>query len=195
VLCAAPLLRAGKIGAQDLGEPRGQCPELRAKSLRLAVISESPQMPTQARSHPSPAVDKLAINIECRAQPLQAVLEKRVPARLKMPCGLLPYLRQRSYGAALYPTADLALQAQSMLAQSFALCPIGASLHKVTTLTFDIMKSDPTLGRAEALRRTMLAYLNDLSDPRNAYPAYWAPFVVVGQGAARKQCSAIAALR
>jgi CHAT domain-containing protein len=37
-----------------------------------------------------------------------------------------------------------------------------------------------SIGRAEALRRAMLAYLNDLSNPRNAYPAYWAPFELVG---------------
>jgi CHAT domain-containing protein len=56
---------------------------------------------------------------------------------------------------------------------------------RLTTETFDVLRKDPNLGRAEALRRAMLAYMNDTTDPLSAYPALWAPFVVVGEGAAR----------
>jgi CHAT domain-containing protein len=56
---------------------------------------------------------------------------------------------------------------------------------RITTATFDILKADQTLGRAEALRRSMLAYINDTSQPENAYPALWGPFSIIGEGAAR----------
>ncbi|WP_295556162.1 CHAT domain-containing tetratricopeptide repeat protein [uncultured Hyphomicrobium sp.] len=42
------------------------------------------------------------------------------------------------------------------------------------------------VGRAEALRRSMLA-LADSPDPSTAHPAYWAPFVVIGEGAGSVQ--------
>jgi CHAT domain-containing protein/tetratricopeptide (TPR) repeat protein len=44
------------------------------------------------------------------------------------------------------------------------------------------MAADRAIGRAEAFRRSMLALL-DKGEPRMAHPAYWAPFVVVGEGA------------
>jgi CHAT domain-containing protein len=56
---------------------------------------------------------------------------------------------------------------------------------RLTTSTFAIMKSDPKLGRAAALRNAMLAYMNDKGSPLNAYPAFWGPFSVIGEGAAR----------
>jgi len=56
---------------------------------------------------------------------------------------------------------------------------------RLTTATFDRLKADPKLGRAEALRQAMLAYLNDSASPRNAYPAFWAPFALIGEGAVR----------
>ena len=53
---------------------------------------------------------------------------------------------------------------------------------RLTTSTFDLLKAEPGIGRAEALRRAMLTYLNDTSLPRNAYPALWGPFALIGEG-------------
>ena len=52
---------------------------------------------------------------------------------------------------------------------------------KLITRAFDEIKRDPKIGRAEALRRSMLALIQTGSN--NAHPANWAPFVVVGEGA------------
>jgi CHAT domain-containing protein len=50
---------------------------------------------------------------------------------------------------------------------------------------FAELKANPKLGRAEALRRSMLALI-DKGSAAKAHPAVWAPFVVVGEGGAAK---------
>ena len=55
-----------------------------------------------------------------------------------------------------------------------------ATVKLITTAVRE-MARDPKVGRAEALRRSMLALI-DKGEPHEAHPAYWAPFVVVGEG-------------
>jgi CHAT domain-containing protein len=38
------------------------------------------------------------------------------------------------------------------------------------------------VGRAEALKQSMLALMNTPKQPHLAHPMFWAPFVVVGEG-------------
>ena len=52
---------------------------------------------------------------------------------------------------------------------------------KLITASAGAMARDASVGRAEALRRAMLALI-DTGAPHEAHPAYWAPFVVVGEG-------------
>ena len=59
-----------------------------------------------------------------------------------------------------------------------------ATVSLVTNVVGAISR-DKSLGRAEALRRAMLAMI-DKGKPHEAHPAYWAPFIVVGEGAAAK---------
>jgi len=62
---------------------------------------------------------------------------------------------------------------------------------QLTTGAFAELKRDPGIGRAEALRRTMLTAMGDAGRPKTwiaaAHPAVWAPFVVVGEGGASGQ--------
>lgn len=57
---------------------------------------------------------------------------------------------------------------------------------RLTTSTFALKSQNKSMGRAEALREAMLAEINrkpaTFADMWNAYPAFWAPFSVVGEG-------------
>jgi CHAT domain-containing protein len=56
---------------------------------------------------------------------------------------------------------------------------------KLVTRAVREMAGDARVGRAEAMRRAMLALLEE-GTPEEADPSFWAPFVVVGEGAARR---------
>lgn len=60
-----------------------------------------------------------------------------------------------------------------------------AATVRLVTLAVGVISQDKTVGRAEALRRAMLALI-DKGEPKEAHPAFWAPFIVVGEGAAAK---------
>jgi CHAT domain-containing protein len=50
---------------------------------------------------------------------------------------------------------------------------------------FETLKANPTMGRSEALRRSMFKLAANDNHPHWAHPAFLAPFVVVGEGARR----------
>jgi CHAT domain-containing protein len=70
--------------------------------------------------------------------------------------------------------------ARALLVSNWAV-PSKATV-KLITGTFDALKKDPTIGRAEALRRAELAMLDPQSPPEYAQPMMWAPFMVTGEG-------------
>ena len=53
---------------------------------------------------------------------------------------------------------------------------------KLITATVGAITSNKSIGRSEALRRAMTRLIDE-GLPHEAHPAYWAPFVVVGEGA------------
>jgi CHAT domain-containing protein len=73
--------------------------------------------------------------------------------------------------------------ARALLVSHWAVSSVAAT--RLTISTFDNLKINPEIGRAEALRRAMFVYLNDASSPSNAYPAFWGPFALIGEGATR----------
>lgn len=73
--------------------------------------------------------------------------------------------------------------ARSLLVSHWAIASNAAVV--LTTKTVESIMSEPSIGRAEALRRAALYLMMDETSPWNAYPAMWAPFALVGDGAPR----------
>ena len=60
-----------------------------------------------------------------------------------------------------------------------------AATVKLITGALSRMAADKSIGRAEALRQSMIALIDKGFD-LEASPAFWAPFIVVGEGAAAR---------
>jgi CHAT domain-containing protein len=71
--------------------------------------------------------------------------------------------------------------ARSLLVSHWAVA--SETTVKLVTQAIAELKADPTIGRAEALRRSILA-LHATGKTYEAHPAFWAPFVLVGEGGA-----------
>jgi CHAT domain-containing protein/Tfp pilus assembly protein PilF len=56
---------------------------------------------------------------------------------------------------------------------------------KLTTGLIGALNADPTIGRSEALRRSMLAMVDSTTDS-DTHPIAWAPFVLAGEGGVRR---------
>jgi CHAT domain-containing protein/lipopolysaccharide biosynthesis regulator YciM len=65
----------------------------------------------------------------------------------------------------------------------------------LTTGAFAALAADPAIGRAEALRRSMLALLDDPARTGLQHPFVWAPFSLIGEGAVRQTASAMLPVR
>ena len=58
-----------------------------------------------------------------------------------------------------------------------------AATVKLITGAMSRLAANKSMGRGEAMRQSMLALI-DKGEPHETHPAFWAPFVVVGEGAA-----------
>ena len=115
-------------------------------------------------------------------------------AQLKLDADLVILSACNTAGADSRPEAD----ALSGLAKAFFYAGSRALLvsHwpvsslatvELTTQMLSMLATDPRIGRAEALRRSMMAILNSPKSKRFAHPMFWAPFVVVGEGGGRQE--------
>ena len=72
--------------------------------------------------------------------------------------------------------------ARSLLVSHWSV-PSKATVKLVIGAVEELTK-DPPIGRTEALRRAEMAMLDPKNPPEYAHPAYWASFILAGEGGA-----------
>ena len=55
---------------------------------------------------------------------------------------------------------------------------------KLTTGLFEALEANPEMGRSAALQASMMSLASDDENPHYSHPAFWAPFSLIGEGAA-----------
>lgn len=78
-------------------------------------------------------------------------------------------------------SAFLYAGSRAMLVSHWAVASDAAVV--LTTQIFAETAREPSIGKSEALRRAMRAVMSDLTNRQFSHPMFWAPFVVVGEGA------------
>ena len=74
--------------------------------------------------------------------------------------------------------------ARALLVTHWAVASQAAT--RIAIGTFEHLTTNPTQSRAEALRQAMLDFMQDRSNPANAYPALWGPFAIIGDARGRQ---------
>ena len=72
--------------------------------------------------------------------------------------------------------------ARSLLVSHWSVDSFAAA--KLTTGLFEALEADPEMGRAEALQNSMMSLASDDENSHYSHPAFWAPFSLIGEGAA-----------
>jgi hypothetical protein len=96
-------------------------------------------------------------------------------------CGRLRVCTQYRRGSGQQRRASFRAGARAVLVSHWAVD--SAATVKLVTTAINALDGDAGLGRAEAMRHAMVALI-ETGAPLEAHPSYWAPFVVVGEGAA-----------
>ena len=141
----------------------------------------------QARADGHPTKDQTRLMVRALLKErfgLEAHIETRQGKVLAM-----ELVRPGKPGPKLVPLSELCddsgavpCGARSLLVSNWSV-PSQATV-KLVTGAFDELAKDPSIGRAEALRRAEIAMLDPSNPPEFAHPMMWAPFVLVGEGGA-----------